>query len=30
VTGALRPPVVTLAEGRVLIGDGAVSWAVPP
>jgi hypothetical protein len=29
VTGALRPPVVTLAEGRVLVGGGAVSRAVP-
>jgi hypothetical protein len=28
--GALRPPVVTLAEGRVPVGGGAVSQAVPP
>jgi hypothetical protein len=27
--GALRPPVVTFAEGRVLAGGGAVSQAVP-
>jgi hypothetical protein len=27
--GTLRSPVVTLAEGRVLVGGGAVSWAVP-
>jgi hypothetical protein len=30
VTGALRPPVVTLAESRVLVGGRAVSQAVPP
>jgi hypothetical protein len=27
--GALRPPVVTLAEGRVLVGGGVISQAVP-
>jgi hypothetical protein len=27
--GALKPPVVTLAEGRVPVGGGAVSQAVP-
>jgi hypothetical protein len=26
VAGALRPPVVTLAEHRVPVGGGAVSW----
>jgi hypothetical protein len=30
VMGALRPPVVTLTEGRVPVGGEAVSWAVPP
>jgi hypothetical protein len=30
VMGALRPPVVILAEGRVLVGGRAVSHAVPP
>jgi hypothetical protein len=27
--GALRPPVVTFAEGRVPVGAGAVSRALP-